>query len=116
MRHILYLLLVLSLAFSAAADEKDNAGDNTPKPFTLTINGTVTDVNTGETLVGVEVKLEGTEKKTYTDFDGHFEFNEVLPGKYDISANYISYEKQKLEKQNIDVFSSQLKVQLVPTN
>lgn len=116
MKVLLSLIFVFTLVFSAVADEKDNMGDNTPKPLTITVNGTVTDVNTGETLVGVEVKLEGTEKKTYTDFDGYFEFDEVLPGKYDITASYISYEKEKLEKQEIDVFSSQVKVQLKPTN
>lgn len=115
MKAILSILFVFTLAFSSFADGKEDA-DNTPKPLTITVSGNVSDAVTGESLVGVKVEIEGTSKKVYTDFDGNFSFDEVAPGKYNITASYISYEKQKLEKQDIDVFSSELKVALKPAN
>jgi len=116
MKIVFSVLLVATLMFSAMADEKDHIADEPAKAATVTVYGTVTDAKTGESLVGVEVQLEGTDMKVYTDFDGQFSFEDILPGEYDISAKYISYEKQKIEKQNIDIFSSELKVQLKPVN
>jgi len=116
MKFILTVFLVTTLMFSAIADEKDHIADEPAKAATVTVYGTVTDAKTGESLVGVEVQLEGTDMKVYTDFNGQFSFEDILPGEYDISAKYISYEKQKIEKQNIDIFSSELKVQLKPVN
>lgn len=115
MKVLFTLLFVFSLIFTAAADGKNDV-DNAPKPLTVTVNGNVTDAVTGETLVGVKVELEGTSKKVYTDFDGNFSFEDVAPGEYNISASYISYEKGKIEKQKVDVFSSELKVALKPAN
>lgn len=116
MKYLFSVLMVLSLVFAAVADEKDHTADNPAKVSTITVYGTVTDAKTGETLVGVQVQLEGTEKKVYTDFDGHFSFEDVQPGEYNITANYISYQKQKIEKQTIDIFSGELKMKLEPAN
>ena len=115
MKAILSILFVFTLVFSSFADGKDD-GDNTAKPLTVNVSGNVTDAVTGETLVGVKIELEGTSQKTYTDFDGNFSFENIIPGEYNISASYISYEKQKIEKKKIDVFSSELKVALKPAN
>ena len=117
MKILISTFFVLTLFFSAVAGEKGRHADgDADKPLTVNISGTVTDAKTGETLVGVQVQLDGTNKKVYTDFDGNFTFDDILPGKYDITASYISYEKQKIEKQDIDIFSSRIKVQLKPTN
>ncbi len=62
--------------------------DNTAS---VVVSGSISDVKSGESLVGVEVKLEGTDLKTYTDFDGNFTFKNVKPGEYKVVANYISY-------------------------
>lgn len=116
MKYLFTLFMVVTLIFSAMADEKDHNPGAADKPATVTVYGTVTDATTGETLVGVQVQLEGTEKKVYTDFDGHFSFDDVMPGEYNITANYISYEKQKIEKQTIDIFSGEVKLKLEPAN
>ncbi|MFW5774271.1 MAG: carboxypeptidase-like regulatory domain-containing protein, partial [Tangfeifania sp.] len=60
---------------------------------TTVLTGTVADSGSGELLAGVEIQLEGTDKKTYTDFDGNFTFN-VKPGEYKVVASYISYKKR----------------------
>ena len=63
-----------------------------PSSTSTSISGIIIDQNTGEALTGVEVKLQGTETKTYTDFDGKFVFNQVKPGNYSVEANIISYQ------------------------
>ncbi len=63
--------------------------------FTLfgqsSIRGLVTDQATGETLPGVKITLEGTQKITLTDFDGKFNFNGIPEGNYSITAKYATY-------------------------
>ncbi len=46
----------------------------------LSLSGTVFDFQSGEALTGVEVSIEGTDIKVYTDFDGNFEIDNVKPG------------------------------------
>ncbi len=55
------------------------------------ITGIILDKTTGESLTGVEVRMEGTDLKTYTDFDGKFIFDNVKTGEYKVLAKYISY-------------------------
>jgi len=74
------------------------------------IAGTIADQNSGELLAGVEVHLEGTGQKTYTDFDGNFIFK-VRPGEYTLVTNYISYEK-KAEKLAVNQKDNNVKIQL----
>ncbi|MCB8994905.1 MAG: carboxypeptidase-like regulatory domain-containing protein [Bacteroidales bacterium] len=58
------------------------------------IEGVVIDENTGEGLAGVEIKLLGSDKLIYTDFDGNFSFENLSGDKYSISAEYISYKRK----------------------
>ena len=69
----------------------------------------------GEALVGVEIKLEGTDLKTYSDFDGNFSFDNVKQGEYKVIANYISYEK-KTETLKISPNENELKIKLHSSN
>ncbi|MBN2166372.1 MAG: carboxypeptidase-like regulatory domain-containing protein [Marinilabiliaceae bacterium] len=61
------------------------------------LSGIITDAQTGETLVGVEVCIEGTDFKTYTNFDGEFVFEGLKPGSYKIQTNYVSYKSSDLK-------------------
>jgi len=65
---------------------------------TISLSGTVMDLNSGETLAGVEVTLEGLDKKAYTDFDGNYTIENLTPGQYNVIASYISYNKSYVEK------------------
>jgi len=114
MRILFSIIFVFFAVFMAAADGKENTETTIAAPLTVSVVGTVSDAQTGETLVGVEVKLEGTSQKVYTDFDGNFAFENVAPGEYTIAASYISYEKKELEKQSIGVFSNELELVLNP--
>lgn len=51
------------------------------------ISGVVVDQLTGEALTGVEVQVEGTELKTYTDFEGQFAFDQLKAGEYKVNAD-----------------------------
>jgi hypothetical protein len=91
------LLLILSLVVSVSMTALAGSNDETEKPgepvaVNTCIAGTIIDEETGEALTGVEVKLDGTEAKTYTDFDGKFIFEQVKPGDYSVQINYISYQ------------------------
>lgn len=62
------------------------------------IVGQVIDKKTGEPLTGVAVKLTGLNLTVYTDFDGNFSVNNVIPGKYDLMISMLTYKKLNKEK------------------
>lgn len=55
------------------------------------ISGKVSDKKTGETLIGVTVKIKGTTKGSSTDVDGKFILAGLDAGKYTVEASYIGY-------------------------
>jgi uncharacterized surface anchored protein len=109
-----FLLLMVTITVTAKENElkKESATDASAS---VALVGSITDANSGESLVGVEVKIEGTDLKTYTDFDGNFTFNNVKPGEYKVVTNYISYKPatEKLEASNKN---NELKLKLQPSN
>ena len=54
------------------------------------LRGTVTDSNSGETLIGATVVKQGTTIGAATDFDGKYSF-EIEPGTHTIIFSFISY-------------------------
>lgn len=70
------------------------------KPGVLT--GVVVDGETGETLVGVEVRLAGTRFGATTDENGRFNLQNLSPGYYDVTFSYISYQPVTVEKVRLD--------------
>lgn len=72
------------------------AGDNkTDKNKKSEISGQVIDQKTGESLAGALVQLEGTDIKTYTDFEGKFSFENITPGNYVVNVSMISYNSNE---------------------
>ncbi|MEN8228884.1 MAG: TonB-dependent receptor [Bacteroidota bacterium] len=61
-----------------------------------TISGTVTDVQTGEELIGAHIYIEGTSKGTAADMNGNYTLTGVSPGEYQLTATYIGYNNQTL--------------------
>lgn len=107
-------LLILSVIAVNAKDNKVKVKDN-ESTATMVLTGSIADQNSGESLVGVEVKLEGTDLKTYTDFDGNFSFQNVKMGNYKLVTKYISYEK-KSELLNVNSNKNKLKIKLQSSN
>lgn len=87
-----FVLSVAFMAFSFINTFAISENPGEPAVANTCISGIIIDQNTGEALTGVEVKLNGTETKTYTDFDGKFVFSQIKPGKYSIETNIISYQ------------------------
>ncbi|MBB2147136.1 outer membrane beta-barrel protein [Pedobacter sp. LMG 31464] len=60
------------------------------------ISGTVSDKKTGETLIGVSVKIAGTTRGVGTDVDGKYIFPSLAEGKYVIEISYVGYSTKKI--------------------
>jgi outer membrane receptor protein involved in Fe transport len=57
------------------------------------ISGVVTDFNTKEPLVGVNVFIVGSTIGATTDFEGKYVILNVLPGTYSVAASMVGYGK-----------------------
>lgn len=66
------------------------------------ITGTVVDSQTGESLIGVNVVIEGTIKGTATDIDGRYTIRNVEPGTYTIVVSYLSFATQTITNVVVD--------------
>lgn len=60
------------------------------------ISGTVSDKKTGETLIGVSVRLAGTTKAVGTDVEGKYSIGGLIDGKYSLEVSYIGYAKKMI--------------------
>lgn len=81
-------------------------GNTTNPPVTnSTVAGTVIDNNSGESLAGVAVSIEGTDTKVYTDLDGNFTISDIKPGKYNLILSMISYKNSLVE--NVDLLPNE---------
>ena len=87
------LFIVLLAAFTLPVLADGNMKDGKVSR-TRILEGRIKDKDSGEYLAGVMVKIEGTDKMAYTDFDGKFSIDGIPPGEYKIVTDYISYEKK----------------------
>ncbi len=53
----------------------------------------------GNFLSGAIVSLEGTNRETRTDSQGNFRFNDLAPGTYQVSVDYLGYDRQQASAQ-----------------
>lgn len=60
------------------------------------IAGIVTDKETGDTLPGVQVIVEGTDYGAVTNIDGYYEIYKVPPGEYELFVDYLGYTSIKV--------------------
>ncbi len=113
------VILTLSVFFGWAIAGNDltpaKGSANNPSQ-TVTLKGKVVDINSGESLTGVEVTLEGTTLKAYTDFDGNFEIKDVKPGNYNVIASYISYKNSLVENFKANAKDNKVEIKLQASN
>lgn len=88
---LLFTLMFLSLAIVAQ---------------NRTVKGTISDINTGETLVGAPVVIKGTTVGTTTDADGNFTI-QAAPNTT-LVISYIGYKKQEINIGNEIVLTIKL--------
>lgn len=109
MKKIVFLftaLLILGLNSQAKTvitpkGDKNLSATEIASFHTTSLTGTVLDNVTGEALTGVAISFEGSNEVVYTDFDGHFKIDNIVPGNYNILSNYISYSDNKLKNVNV---------------
>ncbi|MCB0718709.1 MAG: TonB-dependent receptor [Bacteroidetes bacterium] len=81
---------------------------------TGSISGVVVDSETGETLIGANVFLEGTTIGTTTDLDGKYLIPDVEVGLHNLVFRYIGFQIQVV--QNVEVVEGQTtKIDMVMT-
>ena len=88
MRLLYSLLIIILLSLTSSSIYAGTKGK---------IAGKVTDSN-GETLVGVQVFIEGTTKGTTTDIEGRYSLVNLDPGEYTVVFTYIGFATVKVEK------------------
>ena len=97
------LLLAAIAGFTYADNDNSKEVANTGAvEQTISLTGKVIDLSTNEALAGVQINIEGTDIKAYSDFDGNFEIKDVKPGEYNTIASFISYQNSLLEKFTVD--------------
>lgn len=115
MKKLILSVFVLIASMSAFAEKSDSKAENkstAKSELAMTVvSGNIIDEATGEALVGVEVTIEGSDSKAYTDFDGHFTLKNVKTGECKLVANYTSYSKSE---KTVDLKSkkNQVKIEL----
>ena len=70
----------------------DNDSSKETGPAKVSVSGTVIDKLTNETLTGVTIQMVDSETKVYSNPDGTFSLNGLLPGKYEVKISCISYK------------------------
>lgn len=66
------------------------------------ISGKVSDKKTGETLIGVSVKIKGTTKGMSTDVDGKYSLTGLANGKYTLMFQYIGYNGKEISEVEVN--------------
>jgi hypothetical protein len=111
------IALSLIIGWSIAGNDLTPAEGSSGSPvLTVTLKGQVVDFNSGESLTGVEVTIEGTDVKAYTDFDGNFEIKDVKPGSYNLVASYISYKNSLVENYKAAGTENNVEIKLQTSN
>ncbi|MBX2814846.1 MAG: TonB-dependent receptor [Saprospiraceae bacterium] len=59
------------------------------------VRGTVTDLETGEEVVGATLLIEGTNNGTATEADGSYVL-ELVAGSYMLAVQYVGYQQQRI--------------------
>jgi outer membrane receptor protein involved in Fe transport len=66
------------------------------------LKGTVSDTNTGETLIGATVLIKGTTIGAVTDVNGKFELKVDAPPPYALQISFIGYSTLDVEVKTVD--------------
>ncbi|MEJ2634081.1 MAG: TonB-dependent receptor [Calditrichia bacterium] len=93
MKKLFTILFLIMCLFASAV-----LGGTTGK-----VVGRVTDNNTGEPLIGVNISLEGTVLGAATDQDGFFIILNVPPAQYTLKADYIGYAPSIVKNMEVKI-------------
>ncbi len=81
------------------------------------IKGKVTELETGEPLIGVNVVIKGTTSGATTDIEGKFTIIGVSPGTYSLGFSYLGYQSATLTNVEVDIDrTTNVEIQLSKTS
>ncbi len=110
MKRKAFRLLIIVWAISLTAPVLLRAG------VTGKIAGAVTDRETGEPLIGVNVMLDGTYLGSSSDLEGHYFILNVPPGVHKMTITYLGYQDHHVQNVRVTVDqTTTIDVVLVPT-
>ena len=75
-----------------------------------TISGSITDVESGESLIGVNILVKGTVLGTITDYNGNFNLKVSSAPPFTLAVSSIGYEKQEIEITSVNVTNLKIKM------
>ncbi len=111
MKKVILSVFIACASLVVCAEKTDSKSETKTDAAICTLSGNIIDEVSGEALVGVEVKIEGSDAKTYTDFDGHFVINNLRSGECKLITSYTSYNK--VEKNfKVEMNSNPVKIEL----
>jgi hypothetical protein len=77
------------------------------------ISGIVKDANTGETLIGANVIIDGMTIGAATNIDGYYYIINVPPGVYDLKASMVGYTPQIISNVRVNInLTTEINVEL----
>jgi len=79
------------------------------------IQGVVTDAETGESIIGCNILLQGTSIGTITGMNGEYTLKNIPNGTYNVIYSFISYEK-RIQKMNLSKNVLTSNIVLKPTS
>ncbi len=78
------------------------------------ISGKVTDGQTGEDLIGINILIQGTTQGAATGIDGSYIINNIDPGSYSLVFSGVGYQKKIITNVKVSSdFTTQIDVQLL---
>jgi protocatechuate 3,4-dioxygenase beta subunit len=92
MKNLILIALIVFSVHTAMAKGKTEPAKAEPATQSV-ICGKVLDKATGEELPGALVKIKGSDKTCFTDFEGNYQFKGLEKGNYELEVELISYEK-----------------------
>lgn len=105
MKNILTIAFALLIGCSAWAKDVEKEAPVFHPELKTILAGTVIDHLSGEALVGVTVKVTGSDRSFFTDLDGNFLIKGLVPGNYELEVSYVSYQPNHLKQ--VEVLSEE---------
>ncbi|WP_069133047.1 TonB-dependent receptor [Rhodohalobacter halophilus] len=100
-----FLLLFIILLFTQTALFAQSNGS---------INGYITDSQTGETLIAANIALLETNRGTSSNTSGYYSITNIEPGTYTLIATFIGYQRFEREISLSEGENLRLNIELVP--
>jgi hypothetical protein len=97
MKYVSTIIIFLSLNFYSHGTMEKKTGESENIRNTVVVTGKITDGDTGEALTGVKIEIEGTEIRSYTDFDGHYRLVIPASSRFRVKYRFITYRPADTE-------------------